>query len=485
MASDKIPTWQRQRISILHAAFSELARSMQHEAMPLTEGLMAIQNRHHGTELDGGKTTLKASFKTLVRLWYPWVKSGRKASSLTPERKGGCNAHAMPDLLVQEIQRLASVQSGARDKNQKGVEGKAIWKDLAKRWKAGASLPGLGTWQDWWAENHPELPFPSIIPDFPWHPRTVNRRSGCEAVKKWGNIGRAAANKHLPSLDRDYSKLRRCELYTLDDVRLDFMAIEETTGAVVDMMAYILIEVSSRCIVAFMVKPEGAIKAEDVDELLAHGLQADGYGVAVGYTTHIWFERGTVACSEAAQMVLEAFSDGAIKVHRTSMDGGVRWVGAAADKASGHSAGKAVIESFNRNLHRRTLHVKGQRGNTFANQPANLGVGDKSAKDASKSNRRTAKFEAEKLAQFRLTAMAAGVDAKIKLPFLTATEAQRVVAQAVSGHNIERGHTMQGFHSITEAEIAPGVWREVESHGAPDSSGPSFIHSSSPAPTNS
>ena len=149
-------------------------------------------------------------------------------------------------------------------------------------------------------------------------------------------------------------------------------------------------------------------------------------------------------------------------MHRTSMDGGVRWIGAAADKSSGHAAGKAVIESFNRNLHRRLAEIPGQRGNTFANQPANLGVGDPSAKDASKSERRTAKFEAEKLAQFKLTAMAIGVDAKIKLPFLTATEAQRVVASAIRDHNTERGHSMCDFHRVTEAEIAPGVWREVE-----------------------
>ena len=263
-------------------------------------------------------------------------------------------------------------------------------------------------------------------------------------------------------MERDYSKLRKCELYTLDDVRLDFVAIDETTGRVVDMLAYILIEVASRSIVAFLVKPVDAIKAEDVDELLAHGLQADGFGVGEGYTTHIWFERGTVACSEAAQLVLEAFSDNAIKIHRTSMDGGVRWVGAAADKTSGHSSGKAVIESFNRNLHRRLLGVVGQRGNNFANQPANLGVGDPSAKDASKSDKQTAKHQAEKLAQFKLTAMAAGADARVKLPFLTATQAQQVVAAAVADHNSERGHSMQGFHRITEAEIAPDTWREVE-----------------------
>ena len=29
---------------------------------------------------------------------------------------------------------------------------------------------------------------------------------------------------------------------------------------------------------------------------------------------------------------------------------------------------------------------------------------------------------------------------------------------------IARGHGMQGFHSITEAEIATGVWRQVSTH---------------------
>jgi hypothetical protein len=145
------------------------------------------------------------------------------------------------------------------------------------------------------------------------------------------------------------------------------------------------------------------------------------------------------------------------------MDGGVRWIGAAADKASGHSAGKAAIESFNRNLHRRLIQLPGQRGNNFANQPANLGVGDAKVKDASKSNRDTIRAAAEKLAHFKLTAMAAGADAKLKLPLLTSTRAQQAVAAAIRDHNSERGHAMQGFHTITEAEVGPGLWKEVES----------------------
>jgi hypothetical protein len=458
--SRRIPDWQRQRVAAIDAEFRRLHDSIEHEGAPLVAGLLAIETRLHGQPLDGGKHTLKATYKTLIRLWYLWQRSGRKANALLP-----CTTPAQagfPALLNNEIHRLASNNTGGRDKNGGGMEAGGIYKRFKKIWKAGGTLPGLGTWQEWWQTQHPGKALPPVPPDFPWSYRTILRRMPPKAIAKLGNLGHAAASKHLPSMDRDYSKLRKCELYTLDDVRMDFVCLDELTGRVCEMTAYLLMEVASRCIVSFIIKPTDAIRAEDVDELLARGLQTEGFGLGVGYTTHIWFERGTVACSEAAQKVLEAFTDGGLKIHRTSMDGGVRWIGAATDKASGHSAGKAVIESFNRNLHRRLEHLPGQRGNRFDNQPANLGVGESQAKDPSRSGKDTLRAASERLAQFKLTAMAAGADVKIKLPILTATQGAAAVAAAVRDHNATRGHTMQGFHTITEAEVAPGIWREIE-----------------------
>lgn len=458
----KIPSWQRQRVSIICAEFQKLHDAIAHESAPLVAGLVSIQGRIDGTPLDDGRHELSASYKTLVRLWYQWQANGRKVNALLPRYTSSKHKGMMPDLLINEIQRLASNNTGGRDKDANGMEAGQIYKHLVRAWKSGKALPGIGTWQDWWETHHPTLRAPSQAPDFPWCKKTVERKMPPKAISLMGNVSNAAALKKLPSIDRDYSKLRKCELYTLDDVRLDFVCLDELTGKVVEMVAYILMEVASRSIVAFVVKPDGAIRAEDVDELIAHGLQADGYGVGVGYTTHIWFERGTVACSEAAQRVLEQFSDGAIKIHRTSMDGGVRWIGSAADKSSGHSAGKAVIESFNRNLHRRLIQLPGQRGNNFGNQPANLGMGDSHIKDASRSSKVTLRAATEKLAQFKRTAMAAGMDAKLKLPLLTSSQGLQAVAAAVRDHNSERGHTMQGFHTIMEAEVGPGSWREVD-----------------------
>ncbi len=452
--------WQRDRASRLHAAFTQLEASIAREGQLLEAGLKHLAATLNGTALAGGRT-LRAAFPTLRTLYYRWRDGGKKATAIISNYSSPDHVLRLPDALAAEIQKLATTKTGARDKHGNAIEAPAIRKRLQDRWWAGESLPALGTWQEWWAATHPTIPLPMNPPEFPWSSKTIARRMGPKALRRMGNIGHAAAQKHLPSMKRDYSKLRKCELYTLDDVRLDLICLCELTGKPVDATLYVLMEVASRSIVSFTLKPSNAIRAEDVDEMLAHGLQADGFGIGIGYPTHIWFERGTVACSEAAQRVLEAGSDGGIIIHRTSMDGGVSWIGAAADKASGHSAGKAAIESFNRNLHRYLLHLPGQRGNNYANMPANLGAGDPALKDASRSARGTLAHEAEVLAQFKLTASLLGHSADLKLPLLTLSELQQELRKVIQQHNDRRGHDFQGFHTETEAEVAPGVWQTI------------------------
>lgn len=453
--------WQRQRAALLHREFGQLAVAVELEGAKLVPAIQALAVKLHGTVLECGKP-LGCSWQNLRTFWYRWLKGDRKATALLANYSSPAHIVRMPDELAAEIQRRATAPTGGRDKHGKGMDATQIHKALQREWQAGASIPGVGTWQQWWKAARPAIPMPLVAPEFPWSVKTVTRRIGPKALRKMGNIGHAAALKHLPHMRRDYSKLRKCELYTLDDVRLDLVAIDDLTGRTVWVKCYILQEIASRCIVAFILKPAEAIKAEDVDELLAWGLQAEGFGIGEGYTTHIWFERGTVACSELAQRTLEACSDGGIQIHRTSMDGGVRWIGSAADKASGHSAGKATIESFNRKLHVRLLHLPGQAGNRHENMPANLGMGEAERKDPSKRRSQdTLKAEAERLAQFRVSALMRGDQVDLKLPLLLVSQLQQEVASAIREYNGERGHRMQGFHQVTEAEVVPGVWREV------------------------
>lgn len=460
MSLHKTSSWQRDRATRLHAAFGELDRAISHEGAPLVDSLQHLAARMDGIELTGGHI-LRASWQTLRTLYYKWRKGGCKVTALISDYKSPAHTVRLPDELAAEIQKLATGKTGGRDKHQNGIEAPAIRKALQTRWWKGEALPGIGTWQEWWQANHPAIPLPHNPPEFPWSAKTILRRMGPKALRRMGNLGHAAAMKHMPSMKRDYSKLRKCELYTLDDVKLDLVAIHELTGKPVDITLYVLMEVASRSIVSFVLKPKTALCQEDVDEMIAHGLQAEGFGIGVGYATHIWFERGTLACSEATQRVLEAGSDGGIVIHRTSMDGGVSWIGSAADKASGHSAGKAAIESFNRNLHRALLSLPGQRGNNYSNMPANLGAGDPNLKDASKSERGTLTHEAEVLAQFKITAALLGHSADMKLPLLTISQLQQEVRLAMQAHNDRRGHSFQGFHQEIEAEVAPGVWQVI------------------------
>lgn len=453
--------WHRDRAALLHQEFQRVAATVELEGAKLVPALQALAARLAGTVLPSGKS-LACSWQNLRTFYYVWRNGGRKAAVLLPGYKSPSHIERMPDALAAEIQRRATAPTGGRDKNQKGLDATQIHKALEREWQAGASVPGVGTWREWWQAARPALPMPLTPPAFPWGVKTVTRRIGPKALLKMGNIGHAAALKHLPHMRRDYSKLRKCELYTLDDVRLDCVAIDDLTGRVEYVKCYILQEIASRCIVAFILKPADAIKAEDVDELLAWGLQAEGFGIGDGYQTHIWFERGTVACSEAAQRTLEAATDDGIKIHRTSMDGGVKWIGAAADKASGHSAGKATIESFNKKLHVRLLHLPGQAGNRFDNMPAHLGMGEGERKDPSKRRAQdTLKAEAERLAQFRVSALMRGDQVDLKLPLLLVSQLQQEVATAIREYNGDRGHRMQGFSKVTEAEVVPGVWREV------------------------
>ncbi len=460
MSLDKTPDWQREKAAYIHAEFVTLHASRRAEAAPLVPALHQIAGRLNGKILSRGYT-IRCSAGSLKTLWYEWIKANCKASALIPQYTCGTKKHTVPDQLKAEIQRQASMTVGGRDKHQKGKSSTTIWKELNQKWQRGESIPGLGDWQTWWAKNHPGISLPHTAPEFPFSYDCINRYTGSKAVRKWGTVGKAAANAELPQITLNYSNLRRCEAYTLDDVRLDLVAIDEITGRVIEITCYILMEISSRYIVSFVLKPKNAIKQEDVDELLAVGLSADGFGIGDGYTTHIIFERGTIACSEAAQAVLEAGSEGGIKVHRTGMDGGIRWAGSAADKASGHAMGKGAMESFNGKLHNLLIDLPGQRGNNLKNQPANLGVGETQVKDPSRSNKGTLVAAAEKLAQFKTSARAAGINADLQLPLLTINGLRVQVTKAIHSYNLTGGHDMQGFRTRTEAEISPGVWARV------------------------
>jgi hypothetical protein len=437
--------WERRRAALLHGAFMQ-AEILVKEGKTVGAALAECALVLSGTiiHMDGKPRFLKCSAKTLDRAFRKWRAMGRSADGLLHGYSAGFGPRISPELIA-EFQRLCTLEGI--------LNFSAAMDALHRMWKSDQYIPGLGHRTDF--NRARGLPV-EAVPDFPVSRRTLYNYAPSRVERALGTKGRAAMKAVSSYVDLDYSKLRKGELYVMDDVRLDIICVDELTGRVVEVVMYILMEVASRAIVAYVMKPAHAIKQEDVDELLAYGLQTPGYGIGKGYTTHLKFERGTIACSEASQNILEGVSNGRLKVHRTSMVGGVRWTGAPRDKASGHAAGKAVIESFNRKLHLMLMDLPGQRGNSFRNQPANLGY-----EGAGQFTPGSLADEAQKLASFQFIA---GKRVSLKLPMLYFRDLEKAVRLAIKRHNTDPGHSYNGHGKFIQAEVSPGLWESVYDH---------------------
>lgn len=473
--------WQRQRATLLHREFLSLEIAVANGAKVDAEitslstqlrGIVFSVTDHKGKvvrskPLNAGKAAL---YRALTR----WRDGGRSIAALLLAYNSAGSHAPMPAELRRECRRLASLASGGRNKD--GLAPVTfVERELKKHWAEGEHIPGLGTWQEWWSLQ-PEtaaLPLPDIAPDFPFSGKTIERHSGHTALRRLGNVGMASALKELPYIERDYSQLRKAELFTLDDVRIDIIAIDEFTGQTVTVKCYIMMEVGSRLIPAFILRSGKELEAKDVRCLISAGLAQTGIGV--GYQTILLFERGTLACSAELKTFLEGTSEGRIGVRRTGMIEGVRWIGAAADKARGNAAHKAVIESFMRSLHYRLLHLPGQRGNNKDNTPANLAIEDRDQLRKTKGEKRgslngerrlsrrdpikdSLVRRVENLTRFKTTAELHGFACDLRIPLLTVAQLEHEVQMAIHAHNNEPGHNYQGHHQHVMLRGPGGTW---------------------------
>jgi hypothetical protein len=466
-----VKQWQRNRALLLHREFSALAARVQTEGVFPTRALKKLAKELKGVVVQAGVKVsrrsgvqerimkkLKVSYGTLVREWYRWNSGADgECTKCSPEAlllnyKAGIPR--IPDLLVSEIQRRCTLKMGGRDKDGLAPIS-VVYQCLKSDFAEGKPIPGINL------EDYP------AGAEFPYSESTIRSYAPAPAARALGNRGVAAFKARACHVTMDYSKLRKCELFTLDDARLDLLCIHDATGRAIIVRIYVLMEVASRMIVAFLIKPMDAIRQEDVEELLAHGLQTPGFGIGKGYTTYIKFERGATPCSEAAQEVLEKMTNGGIQVIRTGMNGGITWVGAPRDVASGNAAGKAVIESFIRRLHYALLHLPGQIGNNWQNTPASVGFGQRPKANPlalTKDDPRygTLVVESEKLATFAVAVRArTGKRLKLQLPMLYLSQLQWAVHEAIDKLNHEPGHEYADHGEFVQAEVEPGVWKDV------------------------
>lgn len=235
----------------------------------------------------------------------------------------------------------------------------AVHHSLKLDWLMSREIPGLGIRQ--------------AGSDFPLTKKTVRAFAASTGARRLGSHGHARfARECAPWVHTSAATLRPLELLVLDDTRIDLICHDDMNPArLVELKAYLIMDVATRRILGFTVK-EGSLGKEDVSALLARVLR--GFGLPAKYPMHIIFERGAVACAPASETLLTSLWPGRIVVHRTSMDGGNSTVSSFWESRSGHWMGKAWIESFMRTLAVFLERLPGQRGGHYVRQPAMLGL---------------------------------------------------------------------------------------------------------------
>jgi hypothetical protein len=255
---------------------------------------------------------------------------------------------------------LTALAGCIREKAVEVEHASAVYHALQIEWQNQREIPGLGVRKN------------GAI--FPLTMQQVKAMMPSTPARRLGSHGEARfARECAPWVHQSVESLRPGELLVLDDTRINLICTGDVNpGTLVELKAYILMDVATRRIVGFTIK-DGPIGKEDVSALLARYLR--GIGLPASYPTHLLFERGTIACSDAAETLLRSMWPDRIVIHRTGMDGRKRSAVAAFWEAgSGHWMGKAWIESFMRTIAIFSEAMPGQRGSKYELQPAHLGL---------------------------------------------------------------------------------------------------------------
>lgn len=446
--------WQRERAMLLHDICQHIKDRM-NAGMTKKAAMQQACKQYSGALLTNGNIntkTLKLGERTLERNLKKWTELGETPAAFDMNFHPG--KQKIPQELIDEFHRVCSLPGVVRSS--------VAISDLRKRWRNNEDVPGLGTWMQWWTENHPGLELPPHAPEFPFTERSLYRRAPKKSIRALGNHGIAAFKRESVHIDRTRAKLRPCELFILDDKRPDLVIIDDETGRVSDVMIYLMQEGCSTRIAGYTVRPAKAMNSSDVDALVARVLLSEGIGR--DYATHIYFERGTVGISPAAKQTIEHATEGRVKIHRTSVDSGRRAPLFAKDKPSGHWQGKAPIESFMGYLDNLLMLLPGQRGNKYENQPANLAYSQrtrKAGKDNSVTVRETRGGEAGEAEALASIELACGRKLGLDTGLLWLTQFNLVLREIIKEYNSSRGHDFEGFGYVTQKMIAPDVWEDA------------------------
>ena len=349
---------------------------------------------------------------------------------------------------------------GLIERNHRSAE--AALRQLREEiWPSGASVPGYGTWQEWFAREYPTMSVPAVFPRvWPagWSISNLRNYGPTRAEIAIFQRGEKAAHSHLPSIPRDTSNLRPLELITIDDFELDVMCYfpGDVERGIKPQLAYVAglmaIDVGTRKKLHWGLgprlereekQPDGTVRkvrcglrALDVQALLYAIFEKHGLP---DYTVKILCENATATISPELRLMLETVFEGRVVVDYTSIlhhktlengfveKGGTPWQ-------------KGWIESEFNYLWNELATLKGYKGsNERLNGPANLPAAQAYA----------LKFLGwgDKKTDLNLPPE---VITELRLPFLNPEQLETAFAQVIERSERRTAHKFRGFDAITE-----------------------------------
>jgi len=373
---------EQERIKLI---LSFVAR-MEAEGVVCASKNLAFQLRH----LPGySESNLKA-------LYYKWKAGGWMAL-----RRSYTNGHGGLSREFVQYFRALTEQNSRSMRQAMGV--------LRRAWFAGESIPGYGTWREWFATEYPERDLPAICPRTPkgWGESNLYTLQPTKAQRALKTRGFAEAKKHLLSIIRDPSKLLPLQLVVIDDFEIDQLCVVRGHRQLCKMVGVAAMDVATRHILAVVLKPrleddagkQQAITRAEVRLLLFQVLREHGIP-AHGMT--ILCEKAAAAVTAELETTFQNLFGGRVAITRTTtldssvLSGGFRETG-------GKPWLKGWIESFFNLLHNVAAGLaQGQKGASYQLKPADLAEKQRITQRLLGSGPRDAQLSEDQVSRLRL-----------------------------------------------------------------------------------
>lgn len=331
----------------------------------------------------------------------------------------------------------------------------AAWRELEREWRAGARVPGYGTWPQWWQELHALDEVPAACPRLPrgWSEKNLRRLLTADPTENLQEAlarqGTAAAQKLAPKVIAERPQ-RFLERVSFDDVMLDLRVLDTESGQVCRPVVLVAFDDCSGMHLGYGLRlmakrADGArdyIKADDMQQLTAYTLWR--WGVPP-YGTEWVLENGTATLPEAvAQSLCLAVGEGLLRVRYASMIG--RRSGAGyAERQTGNSNAKARLEAGNLAIHNELDDLPGYIGRRYDITPADTEAREDEA------------VRIWKLAQ----TLPPHLRGQAKYPLITMEQLRATLDERFARMAERTAHQMQGFERITEWSVDGATWHPL------------------------